>query len=224
MPVALVTGAGGNLGRVAVSHFLDNNWTVVATVSPGKTWTGQPHARLHTRAVNLTHTDEVSRWLEEVFHHFGQVHAGLMLAGGFAPAGLNEAGGNAFMHMLKLNAITAWNVAQPLALHMMQHRQGRLIFIGARAGLNMAEGTFALPYAFSKSLLLRFNEALNHAGKEHNVRSCVLIPRIIDTPDNRKAMPKVDFSKWIKPETMAEKMLALVNPLNEIKDEVMVMD
>ncbi|GIV36196.1 MAG: hypothetical protein KatS3mg032_0575 [Cyclobacteriaceae bacterium] len=85
MPVALITGAAGNLGRVAVSHFLQNNWTVAAAISPGKTWNGQPHTRLHTRAVNLTHPNEVSRWLEDVFSRFGQVHSGLMLAGGFCP-------------------------------------------------------------------------------------------------------------------------------------------
>jgi len=35
------------------------------------------------------------------------------------------------------------------------------------------------------------------------------MPSTIDTPANRKAMPKADFSKWVTPESIADQILRL---------------
>lgn len=221
MPVVLITGAGGNLGQTAVNYFLQNNWTVLATVSPGKSWAGKPHPQLHTYALDLRNTGMVSGWLSQLFSEWKHIHAGLLLAGGFAPAKLNEASGDSLRTMLELNAATAWNVAQPLAMHGIQQGAGRIIFIGARAALHPEESGNALTYAFSKSLLFRFSEAINLAGRQANVRSYVLVPHIIDTPDNRKAMPSADFGSWIKPERIAEVMLRLADSFCDEKETVL---
>ncbi len=39
-----------------------------------------------------------------------------------------------------------------------------------------------------------------------------ILPSIIDTEPNRKAMPKADFSKWPKPEEIAQVILFLCGP------------
>jgi NAD(P)-dependent dehydrogenase (short-subunit alcohol dehydrogenase family) len=41
------------------------------------------------------------------------------------------------------------------------------------------------------------------------VRANSVLPSIIDTPANRKAMPKADFSKWPRPEEIARVVLFL---------------
>lgn len=221
MPVVLITGAGGNLGRVTVNHFLQNNWTVLATLSPGKSWPGRPHPKLHTYSLDLRNPATVSNWLLNLFDEWKKIDAGLLLAGGFAPAKLKEAGGDSLRAMLDLNAITAWNVAQPLALEMIKLKSGRILFIGARTALHPDEAGGALTYAFSKSLLFRFSEAINHAGHNANVKSYVLVPHIIDTPDNRKAMPSADFNLWVKPERMAEIMLQLADSSYHVEESVL---
>ena len=38
------------------------------------------------------------------------------------------------------------------------------------------------------------------------VRSHVFVPSIIDTPQNRAAMPDADFGDWVKTEEIAEAM------------------
>lgn len=221
MPVALITGAGGSLGQATVNYFLQNNWTVLATVSPGKSWPGKPHPQLHTYALDLRHTATVSQWLADLFNEWNHIHAGLLLAGGFAPAKLNEAGGDSLRSMLELNALTAWNVAQPLALHGMDRKACRIVFIGARAALQPEQAAGALAYAFSKSLLFRFSEAINQAGRQTNVKSYVLVPHIIDTPNNQKAMPSADFNSWVKPERMAEVMLRLADNSYNTEESVL---
>ena len=44
---------------------------------------------------------------------------------------------------------------------------------------------------------------MNEEEKDTEVITCVVIPSTIDTPQNRKAMPDADFSKWITPEKLA---------------------
>jgi NAD(P)-dependent dehydrogenase (short-subunit alcohol dehydrogenase family) len=45
--------------------------------------------------------------------------------------------------------------------------------------------------------------------KGSGVRVYSILPSIIDTEANRKAMPKADFSKWPKPEQIARVILFL---------------
>jgi NAD(P)-dependent dehydrogenase (short-subunit alcohol dehydrogenase family) len=45
--------------------------------------------------------------------------------------------------------------------------------------------------------------------KPYNINVNSVLPSIIDTPANRKAMPRADFSKWPKPEEIAQVVLFL---------------
>jgi NAD(P)-dependent dehydrogenase (short-subunit alcohol dehydrogenase family) len=47
-------------------------------------------------------------------------------------------------------------------------------------------------------------------GKGVRVNS--VIPSIFDTEDNRRAMPKADFTQWTKPEDIASVILFLCSP------------
>jgi NAD(P)-dependent dehydrogenase (short-subunit alcohol dehydrogenase family) len=39
-----------------------------------------------------------------------------------------------------------------------------------------------------------------------------VLPSIIDTPQNRAAMPKADPKKWVAPEALADVLLFLCSP------------
>lgn len=214
MPVVLITGAGGNVGQVTVRQFLQAGWDVVATVSPNKSWPGPTHPRLMVSAIDLRHEDAVNTWLSEKLR-LHPIDAAMLLAGGFAAGPLHLSTGELLQEMIELNARTAWHVARPLTAHMLARKKGRLVFIGAKSALNMNEASNALAYAFSKSLLFRFSEAINAMGKAHQVKSYVLVPHIIDTPGNRKAIPVADnreYLRWTSPRTMAELMVRLADP------------
>jgi short-subunit dehydrogenase len=59
-------------------------------------------------------------------------------------------------------------------------------------------------YALSKSLLFRLAEILNADAKGKDVVTSVVVPSTIDTSANRRDMADADFSKWVKPEQLAE--------------------
>jgi len=90
-------------------------------------------------------------------------------------------------------------------MHMKDHGKGGSIFmVGAKPALNPSSGGPLVAYTLSKSLIPTLADILNAEGKEQGIVSTVLVPSIIDTPQNREAMSDADFDKWVKPEEIAE--------------------
>lgn len=104
----------------------------------------------------------------------------------------------------QLNFETAYHIARPVFLHMMKQGSGRIFLIGSRQGLDILKGKGALAYSLSKSLLFRLAEVLNAEAKGKNVVVSVIVPSIIDTPQNRESMPDEDYSAWVSPSQIAD--------------------
>ncbi len=205
----LITGGGGNLGMAAITHFLNKGWRVIATVSPGKSLPGFFHKDLHMYAIDLTDEDAVSGWLQTLISEFHQINAALLLAGGYQGGTLADATQEQLRRMFTLNVETAMNVLRVVFFHMKARQEGRIIFIGAKPALEATAAGHAIAYALSKAQLIKLAEFVNALGKENGVAGYCLVPEIIDTPQNRAAMPKADYGRWIKPDKMAEIMLQL---------------
>ena len=61
----------------------------------------------------------------------------------------------------------------------------------------------AAGYAMANAALVRWTESLADELKREGVTANCVLPRIIDTPDNRLAMPKADPSRWATPDEIA---------------------
>jgi NAD(P)-dependent dehydrogenase (short-subunit alcohol dehydrogenase family) len=85
-----------------------------------------------------------------------------------------------------------------------------VVTIGAR--LVEAGGAGAAAYAVSKAGVIALTRALAAENRGHGVRANCLMPGIIDTPGNRKAMPKADRSSWTPPEALARIIVFLLSP------------
>jgi NAD(P)-dependent dehydrogenase (short-subunit alcohol dehydrogenase family) len=48
-------------------------------------------------------------------------------------------------------------------------------------------------------------------NKDAGLTANVILPDTMDTPTNRKSMPKADFSKWVKPQDVADLVLYLAD-------------
>jgi len=207
--VALITGAAGHLGQAASSRFLAAGYRVIATVSPGKRpmrVEGVPRQPEWSPA-DLSDERSARTLVNTVLAKYEHIDAALFLAGGFAMGKLAHTNKKALMEMIALNFETAYYTARLVFEHMCrQARGGSLIFIGARPALQPQAGKEMVAYSLSKSLLLQLAEIMNAQGEPKGVTASVIIPSIIDTPDNRKAMPHARFDDWVKPEEIAEMM------------------
>lgn len=64
-------------------------------------------------------------------------------------------------------------------------------------------------YCASKSALMRLTEAMSAELKDRNINVNCVLPSIIDTPDNRAAMPDEVFSRWVSPAALADVIIFL---------------
>jgi len=90
---------------------------------------------------------------------------------------------------------------------MLKQKSGVIINIASKAALDHAAGASA--YAASKAAAVALMDSLAAEVKGTGVRVNSILPSIIDTEPNRKAMPNADFAKWPKPQDIARVILFL---------------
>lgn len=206
-----ITGATGNLGKATVDRFLAGGYKVIATSSPGKgAALSQPNVELHE--VDLSDEDAVDEVVSDILARHPSLHAALFLAGGYAHGGIDDTDFARLDRMITVNFNTAFFAAQRIFQHMLAKHEGRLVFVGARAGIDPKAGASSFAYGLSKSLLFHLAEVLNASNHGTNVTASVVVPSTIDTPQNRTAMPKADFSKWVKADHIAETLFLICDP------------
>jgi NAD(P)-dependent dehydrogenase (short-subunit alcohol dehydrogenase family) len=109
--------------------------------------------------------------------------------------------------MMTMNLKSAFLISKHVVSQMISSKYGKIIHVSSRTGLR-SEG-YDSAYAASKSGLIRLVESLSEETKISNINVNCIMPSIIDTEGNRKAMPNADFNKWLKPEDLAKVVLFL---------------
>ena len=210
--VVIITGASGNLGKAVVEKLIGEGYTVVVTVMPNTSLGHhEDHPQVDIHTLDLLDEPAAEGFIHVVTKKYGSIQAALLLVGGYASGSIRDTNNSALKKMYALNFETAYNLARPVFNQMVSQAGGRIIFVGARPALNPAEGKSNLAYALSKSLIFKLSEYLNAEGAEKNVVSSVIVPSILDTPENRKAMPKADFSTWVDPKEVADTMAFILS-------------
>ena len=71
-------------------------------------------------------------------------------------------------------------------------------------------------YTTSKAGVAALTESLAAEVVEDNILVNAIAPSVIDTPQNRDAMPNANFDKWPKAEQLAQQIAYLASPENEV--------
>jgi short-subunit dehydrogenase len=201
----LVTGASGNLGREVVKHFVEKGSRVFGLMlhndSFGKEYN---HVLFEKIYVDLTNEIETTTVMHAIIKKHDHIDLAILTAGGYEGGGFLQTTSADIQQMMNINFFTCYSVARILLLQMKQQQEGKIMLVGSRQGLNPKESKDNLGYALSKSLIFNLADMMNKEGENNNVITKVLVPTIIDTPQNRAAMPKADTKSWDKPEKIAE--------------------
>jgi len=195
---ALISGITGNLGKAVADYFHKKSWQITGTSHKETT-----HNCFDVVPVDLTDEAAAGQYVDHAIQKFGTIDTAVLTVGGFAMGDLNNTDIKAIEKFLKLNFETAYNLARPLVQHMASNQKGKIFFIGSGQGLNTKTGKDVVAYSLSKSLLFQLTNMINAEEKNTGVQAFVVVPSIIDTIQNREAMPNADFSQWQKPEDIA---------------------
>ncbi len=199
----IVTGASGNLGTAVVDYFLDEGDIVIGVVHRIRD-IHHPHPNYKEVVIDLMSESTTTNAIEEILKTYPTIDVGVMTAGGFTMGNFEQSTLSDLRQQYDLNFATAYNIARPLYAKMKAQGSGSVFFIGSGAGMDTSTGKSVVAYALSKSQLFQLAHIINADAKQTGVNAFVIVPSTIDTPQNRASMPKADFSKWEKPEAIAE--------------------
>ena len=209
----LFTGAAGNLGRAVASAFKAQGAQLALVNRTEDSLRAAfivdgPDQLLV--AADLLDGARVTAAVAKVIQRFGRIEVVCHLAGGFRMGeAVHETSDNTWDFLFDLNARSVLNVARATVRHMIEHGGGKIVNVGAFAALRGAAGMGA--YAASKSSVIRLTEAMAAELREKNINVNCVLPTIIDTPENRAAMPDADPSRWVACGDLAQVIVFLAS-------------
>jgi NAD(P)-dependent dehydrogenase (short-subunit alcohol dehydrogenase family) len=212
--VALVGGGTGGLGRAVSLAFLEEGAKTAVTyrkpeeLEALKKAAGAKSALLEGHRVDVTDETGVGQLVEKIVAQNGRLDAMVNAVGGYAGGTkLWELDTKVFEQMLALNLRSGYALARAAVRAMLKQGSGAIVNVAAKAAFDHGGGAAA--YAASKAAAVALMDSLAADLKGSGVRVNSVLPSIIDTEANRKAMPKADFAKWPKPEDIARVVLFL---------------
>lgn len=209
-----ITGAAGNLGQAVAAAFaaaganlvlLDLNEDALAKIATAGT------GDVLRQRVDLSDAGSISAATGAAIARFGKIDALCNLAGGFQMGEkVHEIPADKWDFMMELNAGSVLRMSHAVVPHMLKAGGGRIVNIGAYSALSGKAEMGA--YVAAKSAVIRLTESMAAELRGHNINVNCVLPSIIDTPQNRAAMPKADPRRWVAPEALADVLLFLCSP------------
>lgn len=212
--LVIVAGGTGGLGRAVSLAFLEEGATVIVTYRKEEEFaalrsaSGANAEALKGHIVDVTDEVAVAGFVARVFTQHGAPDAVVNTIGGYAGGiKLWDTETKVLDTMLSLNLRTGFTLARAVLPAMLKERRGSFVNVAAKAAFDHGAGAAA--YAASKAAAVALMDCLAADAKGSGVRVNSVLPAIIDTLPNRRAMPDADFNSWPKPQEIAEVILFL---------------
>jgi NAD(P)-dependent dehydrogenase (short-subunit alcohol dehydrogenase family) len=212
--IVLVAGGTGGLGHAVSLAFLEEGAKVAVTYRAQegfnalKAAAGKAGPELEGYSVDVADEAAVRQLVEKIVAKYRRLDAMVNTVGGYAGGTkLWEMETKVFDQMLALNLRSGYALSRAAVRAMLKQGRGAIVNVASKAAVDHAAGAAA--YAASKAAAVAMLDSLAADLRGTGVRVNTILPSIIDTEANRKAMPNEDFAKWPKPEDIARIILFL---------------
>jgi NAD(P)-dependent dehydrogenase (short-subunit alcohol dehydrogenase family) len=207
MTTVMLTGAAGNLGRAVAAAFAEAGANLVLLDLKGNR---QESDRQLFVATDLLNAESVQAAVDQAVQRFKRIDVLCNLAGAFRMGSpVHETADKDWSFLFDVNARTVLNTARAVVPLMLKAGGGKIVNVGAYAAQKGAAQMGA--YIASKSAVIRLTETMAAELRSHNINVNCVLPTIIDTPENRAAMPDADPKRWVAPQDLARVILFLAS-------------
>jgi NAD(P)-dependent dehydrogenase (short-subunit alcohol dehydrogenase family) len=207
----VIAGGTGALGGSVALAFLATGARVIVTYVKQAEFDAlakQPSEGLIGAPLDVTDEAAVAKFVGETESKYGSINALVIAVGGYAGGKqLWETDLATYELMLNLNLRAAFMMTRAILPGMIRQNRGAIVNVASRAGYGHAAG--AAMYAASKAGVMALFDSLAEEVKPHNINVNSIVPSIMDTPSNRRAMPKADFNVWPKTDDIAKVIVYL---------------
>ena len=191
---AVISGGNGALGLAVAERFATDGAKVIVAARKFPT----PKEGNYDYQI-LNALDETS--VRDFFRQLGSFDILVNVIGGYAAGDpVSSLDMSVLENQLEVNLKSAFLLTR-YALQSMENKGGKIVHVGSRAAVDKGENSFA--YSVSKLGVVRLVEAVAAETADQNININCVLPSLIDTPDNRKAMPNAHYDKWPKPAQIA---------------------
>ena len=202
---ALVTGGTGNIGPTVIRALLEQSAHVAAVVRDPKKGEalrstlgpfvgGADDPRLIVIPADPGDRAAMDHAVETVLRAWGRLDIVANLVGGYAASDAATADLAAYRASWDQKVATVVTATAACLRPMRARAYGRVVSVASFAALKAERS--AAGYAMANAALVRWTESLAEETKREGITANTVLPRIIDTPENRAAMPKGEPSRW----------------------------
>ncbi len=226
--LTVILGATGGLGTAVVDAFAKRGDRIIAVarsrsgvselaakypLSPSPSGGGQGGGVTGETADMTSRQDVDDLW--ERIDRVGVPRWVVNTTGGYRGGKVVDSTPDDFTAMMDLNLGTTWWSCRAAARRMTSAPSptgggqggGCIVNVSSRSALVAEPGAAA--YAIAKAGVIKLTEVLAAELKSAGVRVNVVVPAIIDTPVNRKSLPKKTMQKAVDPAEIAAVILYL---------------
>ena len=214
--VIIITGAAGNLGRAVAARVQAHGGKMVLVERSDqhlKAAYGElddPAQHWLAGGVDMTNPKAVDAMAAEAHKRFGRLDGLVNTVGGFRGGKpVHEADLAEWDFMYDINVRTALHACRAVIPYLLRAQSGRIVNVASRNAFQGSPNYAA--YSAAKTAVLRLTESLAGELKTRGINVNCIVPGTIDTPQNREAMPKADFSTWVPPEDLARVVAFLLS-------------
>jgi len=213
-PAYVIAGGAGALGRAVVTALVQRGAKVAVpfrSVESGDALRAELGAgeSLWSGPADLSDPASAARFVDEAAERLGRLDGVAALAGGYAGSGtLETAPVREWDDMMRTNLATTYGLCRAALPHLLKEG-GSVVTVASR--LAEAGGAGAAAYAVSKAGVMALTRVLALENRDRGVRFNCVIPAIIDTAANRKAMPGADASSWTPASAIARVVVFLLS-------------
>ena len=221
--IAIVTGGTGALGREITLRLAEEGIKVYVPAQSLDEFNsvfdnshkddsdGFRLRKIYSFVCNATDENSVKEFVKNVFvQEKGCIDFLINTVGGISPVSeVPEIKTDDLDRMINLNFKTAFYFSREVLKIMKAENYGRIISVGAMAGLEATPGRFS--YSFSKAGVISLMDTISEENKEFNIRCNTIIPSVIDTPANREWGSAEEIKKWVKPGDIANIVCRLLS-------------
>ena len=204
--LTVILGATGGLGTAVVDAFATRGDRIIAvarSIAGVSELAAKYPGRVTGDTANLTSRQDVDDLWERI-DRVGVPRWVVNTTGGYRGGKVAETTPDDFTGMMDLNLGTAWWSCRAAARRMAG---GCIVNVSSRSALVAEPGAAA--YAIAKAGVIKLTEVLAAELKSSGVRVNVVVPAIIDTPENRKSLPEKAMQKAVAPAEIAAVILYL---------------
>ena len=213
----VVTGGTGTLGTAIVGALLDAGATCHVPYRKESEAQRFPHRKnknvMLYSGIELADETAVAGLFDKLPALWASIHA----AGGFAAGPVGKTGKSELMAQIDGNLVNCFLCCRGAVNNFARGQAGgRIVNVAARPALEWRAGAGMAAYGAAKAGVAALTVALAEEVVKDGILVNAVAPSIIDTPANRKAMPKADHAAWPKVEEITAMILFLASPDNKV--------